>query len=62
MPTIRYKDFKVDTIFNTSSICYGMNIQYRWKHDRQSNEGFGQISGHSNVIKKNMAIIKSSEK
>lgn len=47
---IYYQLMEIGEVSESSSICCGDNVQFRFRHTSKTNQGFGATTGKGNVI------------
>ena len=55
---IKFQNFKVDEVKQSSGIFSGDNSQVRWKNRKKVNEGFGTLIGSKNGSTDNHHVEK----
>ncbi|WP_078433568.1 hypothetical protein [Metabacillus halosaccharovorans] len=56
MVKVQYKSISVQHITNSSGVFFGDNVQYRWRVQKKTSEGFGNVMGSGNKIKRNTTV------
>lgn len=56
MVKVQYKSISVQHITNSSGVFFGGNVQYRWKVQKKTSAGFGNVKGNGNEIKRNTTV------
>lgn len=58
MVKIQYKSIRVQHITSSSGVFFGDNVQYHWRVQKKTSEGFGNVKGSGNIINRNTTVKK----
>ncbi|WP_226530403.1 hypothetical protein [Metabacillus niabensis] len=56
MVKVQYKSISVQHITNSSGVFFGDNVQYRWRVQKKTSKGFGDVKGSGNKIIRNTTV------
>lgn len=54
---IKFKNFQIQNVKNSSGVFSGENSQSKWKYMKKSNEGFGTLQGNKNQSSQNTHVV-----